>query len=115
MTDYTLKRDHRLLNPPGDSLSEKSKIRLNAVLAFSPLLRKDWKVAFSYCYEYSPNVQVAVTGFHRWLQQGDNMEHESVQSTLKTMRNLQNEIINYHHYRWTNERVESRHSRIKAY
>lgn len=112
-----LKRDHRLLNPPGDSLSEKSNIQLNVLLAFSPLLRKawEWKEAFSRWYEYSPNVQAAIAGFHRWLQQGENIDHESVQRTLKTMRNWQNEIINYHYCRWTNATVEGRHNRIKAY
>jgi transposase len=112
-----LKSNHRLLNPPGDSLSEKSKIELDLLLTFSPWLRKvwEWKEAFSRWYDYSPNVQVAAQGFHRWLQQGENIDHESVQSTLETMRNWQNEIINYHRCRWTNATVEGRHNRIKAY
>ncbi|OMD99778.1 transposase, partial [Paenibacillus odorifer] len=68
-----LKRDHRLLNPPVDRLSEKNKIQLNTLLAFSPLLREvwEWKEAFSRWYEYSPNVQIATQSFHRWLQQGE--------------------------------------------
>ncbi|BCG60666.1 hypothetical protein PUR_40910 [Paenibacillus sp. URB8-2] len=113
-----LKRDQPAThNPPGDSLSEKSKIRLNALFAFSTLLRKvwEWKEAFSHWYEYSPNVQVAIASFHLWLQQGENMDHESAQSTLKTMRNWQNDIIKYHLCRWTNATVEGRHNRIKAY
>ncbi|MEK3749205.1 transposase [Paenibacillus sp. FSL E2-8871] len=39
----------------------------------------------------------------------------AVRSTLKTMRNWQDEIVNYHHCRWTSATVEGRHNRIKAY
>ncbi|MDY8025659.1 transposase [Paenibacillus polymyxa] len=63
----------------------------------------------------SPNVQIATQGFHRWVQQGESMDHETVQSTLKTIRNWQNEIINYHRCRWTNATVEGRHNRINSY
>ncbi|WP_256707365.1 MULTISPECIES: transposase [Paenibacillus] len=58
---------------------------------------------------------MATQSFHRWLQQGEQMEHEAVQRTLKTMRNWQNETINYHRCRWTNATVEGRHNRIKSY
>jgi len=49
------------------------------------------------------------------VKQGEIIDYESVQSTLKTLRNWQNEIINYHHCRWTNATVEGRHNRIKTY
>ncbi|MFB5761897.1 transposase [Paenibacillus medicaginis] len=38
-----LKIYHRLLNPPIDTLTEKSKVQLNQLLEFSPLLRKAWE------------------------------------------------------------------------
>lgn len=43
-----LKSHHRLLNPPADSLPEKSRTQLDQLLAFSPLLREvwEWKEAF---------------------------------------------------------------------
>jgi transposase len=112
-----LKSHHRLLNPPADSLPEKSRTQLDQLLAFSPLLREvwEWKEAFSHWYDYSPNLHVAQLGFTRWCQQGEGLEHEAVQSALKTMRNWEEEIVNYHRCRWTNATVEGRHNRIKAY
>ncbi|MEC0373694.1 ISL3 family transposase [Paenibacillus chibensis] len=112
-----LKSHHRLLNPPADSLPEKSRTQLNQLLAFSPLLREvwEWKEAFTHWYDYSPNLHVAQLGFTRWCQQGEAIKHEAVQSALKTMRNWEEEIVNYHHCRWTNATVEGRHNRIKAY
>jgi len=112
-----LKRHHRLLNPPADMLPEKSKNQLFALLGYSPLLRSvwEWKEAFSRWYDYSPNVSVAQSGFNRWCQQGDQIDHDAVRSTLKTMRNWEAEIVNYHRCRWTNATVEGRHNRIKAF
>ncbi|MNE00231.1 Transposase [compost metagenome] len=112
-----LKSHHRLLNPPADSLPEKSKAQLEILLSFSPLLRNvwEWKEAFSQWYDCSPNVSMARLGFTRWLEQGYKIDHHTVRSTLKTMRNWQNAIVNYHRCRWTNATVEGRHNRIKAY
>lgn len=112
-----LKSHHRLLNPPADSLPDKSRTQLNQLLAFSQLLREvwEWKEAFSHWYDYSPNIHVAKLGFTRWCQQGEGIEHEAVQSALRTMRNWEEEIVNYHRCRWTNATVEGRHNRIKAY
>lgn len=70
---------------------------------------------FKTWYNYSPNVEVAILGFNRWCEQGDKIDHEAVKSGLKTMRNWQDEIINYHRCRWTNATVKGRHNRIKAY
>lgn len=112
-----LKSHHRLLNPPMDQLSEQSKSQLEILLTFSSLLRSvwEWKESFSQWYDCSPNINVARLGFNRWLEQGENIDHPAVRSTLKTMRNWQEEIVNYHHCRFTNATVEGRHNRIKAY
>jgi transposase len=112
-----LKVHHRLLNPQAESLSTESKKTLEELLGYSPLLRKcwEWKEAFTTWYNYSPNVEVATNGFKRWCEQGDTIDHEAVKSGLKTIRNWQDEIINYHRCRWTNATVEGRHNRIKAY
>ena len=112
-----LKSHHRLLNPPVDRLPKKSIAIVDLLLGFSPLLRKvwEWKEAFSQWYDCSPNVSIAVSGFARWLEQGERIDHDGVRNTVKTMRNWQEEIINYHRCRWTNATVEGRHNRIKAY
>lgn len=112
-----LKANHRLLNPPVDTLSEESEKRLEALLNYSLLLRSvwDWKEAFTTWYNYSPSYAVAILGFERWCEQGDRIDHAAVRSTLKTMRNWKEEIVNYHKCRWTNATVEGRHNRIKAF
>nr|WP_084411111.1 transposase [Paenibacillus glacialis] len=85
------------------------------MLAYSSVLRNswEWKEAFTTWYDNSPNVQVAIEG--RWCELGEQIDHVSVKNTLKTMRNWQEEIINYHRCRWTNATVEGRHNRIKAF
>jgi transposase len=112
-----LKSHHRLLNPQVESLSAESKKTLDELLGYSSLLRSawEWKEAFTTWYNYSPNVEVATHGFKRWCEQGEKINHEAVNRTLKTMRNWQEEIVNYHRCRWTNATVEGRHNRIKAY
>lgn len=112
-----LKAHHRLLNPRAESLCIESRKQLEELLGYSPLLRSVWmwKEAFTEWYDYSPNVEVATVGFNRWCEQGEQIDHEAVKSTLKTMRNWQTEIINYHRCRWTNATVEGRHNRIKAF
>jgi transposase len=112
-----LKAYHRLLNPKRESLTEQSKKWLDELLHYSPLLRSVWmwKESFTEWYDCSPHVEVAIMGFHRWCEQGERIDHEAVRNTLKTMRNWQAEIINYHRCRWTNAIVEGRHNRIKAF
>ena len=112
-----LKADHRLLNPKAESLLPESKKRLDELLSYSPLLRQvwEWKEAFTVWYDYSSSFEVAQLGFERWCTQGEQMDHDAVKNTLKTMRNWQEEIVNYHRCRWTNATVEGRHNRIKAY
>jgi len=112
-----LKANNRLLNPQAESLSTESTKKLHELLSYSSLLHStwEWKEAFTEWYDCSPSVGVATIGFSRWCEQGDRINHEAVKSTLKTMRNWQNEIINYHRCRWTNATVEGRHNRIKAF
>jgi transposase len=112
-----LKSHHRLLNPPKDTLSEKSQKQLEELLCYSPVLRCvwEWKEAFTTWYDYSPSNAVAELGFQRWCAQGEAIDHVAVQSALKTMRNWKVEIVNYHRCRWTNATVEGRHNRIKAF
>ncbi|GGI46230.1 hypothetical protein GCM10008018_16080 [Paenibacillus marchantiophytorum] len=90
---------------------------MDELLSYSSLLRRvwKWKEAFTTWYNCSPNVAVASLGLNRWCQLGEKIDHEAVKSTLKTMRNWQEEIINYHRCRWTNAIVEGRHNRIKVY
>ncbi|OXM13929.1 ISL3 family transposase [Paenibacillus herberti] len=112
-----LKSHHHLLNPPAETLSDKGRTELDILLGYSPLLRQvwEWKEAFSRWYDHSLNVHVACLGFQRWCQQGESVNHDAVRSALKTMRNWEAEIVNYHRCRWTNATVEGRHNRIKAY
>ena len=112
-----LKTHHRLLNPPMESLDEESKKRLEMLLNYSPLLRNvwEWKEAFTIWYDCSPSFTVAKLRFEQWCEQGDQIDHAAVRSTLKTMRNWKGEIVNYHQCRWTNATVEGRHNRIKAF
>lgn len=112
-----LKANHRLLNPPSESLSEECRKKLDTILHYSPLLRSvwEWKEAFTTWYDCSPSYTIARLGFERWCIQGDQIEHAAVQRTLKTMRTWQEEIMNYHQCRWTNATVEGRHNRIKAF
>ena len=79
-----LKRHHRLLNRPADTLPEKSLLQLNMLLSYSPLLRSvwEWKEAFSCWYDYSPIVSIAQSEFIRWCQQGDQIDHDAVRSAL---------------------------------
>ncbi|MGG4398031.1 transposase [Paenibacillus thiaminolyticus] len=110
-----LKSHHRLLNPPKDTLSVKDQNQLEELLNYSPLLCYvwEWKEAFTSWYDCSPNYAVAKLGFTRWCEQGAAIDHSAVRSALKTMRNWEEEIVNY--CRWTNATVEGRHNRIKSY
>ena len=96
-----LKANHRLLNPQEESLSNEHRRKLQELLSYSSLLQSVWA-----WYDYSPSVEVATIGFVRWCKQGDQLDHMAIKSALKTMRNWQTEIINYHRCRWTNATVE---------
>ncbi|HEY2492379.1 MAG TPA: transposase [Paenibacillus sp.] len=66
-------------------------------------------------FHVSPNYVVARLGFTRWCEQVEQMNHGAVRRTLGTMRNWEEEIVNYHHCRWTNAAVEGQHNRIKTF
>lgn len=112
-----LKVNHHLLNPPVESMEEQMQKRLETLLNYSPLLREvwEWKEIFTTWYNCSPCYEVAKLTFVRWCRQGELIDHRAVQSALRTMKNWQDEIVNYHQCRWTNATVEGRHNRIKAY
>ncbi|AXF55170.1 hypothetical protein DT065_03485 [Salicibibacter kimchii] len=42
------------------------------------------------------------------------MQHQAVKECLKTLKNWELEIVNYHRSRYTNAVVEGRHNKIKA-
>ncbi|WP_338062516.1 transposase [Sporosarcina limicola] len=65
-------------------------------------------------YDCSGNHRLAVKGFERWIEQGEQIDYPAVQNCLKTMNNWQEEICNYHHLRFTNAAVEGRNNKIKA-
>ncbi|WP_273545660.1 transposase [Paenibacillus caui] len=77
------------MNPPKDTLSEKSQQRLEVLLSFSPLLHIvwEWKEAFTTWYDCFPSYAVARLGFDRCCEQRDQIDHPAVR-TLKTMRRL---------------------------
>lgn len=53
--------------------------------------------------------------FYSLVPAREGFQYEAVQNALKTMRNWEEEIVNYHHCLWTNATVERRHNRIKTY
>lgn len=67
------------------NLNEQRLKTLNTLLTYSPLFRSvwEWKEAFTTWYECSPSYSIAKSGFKRWCEQGDRIDHPAVQSTLK--------------------------------
>lgn len=111
-----LKRHFRLLGKRADQLTDKETELINQFLQYSDVLRAvyEWKEAFITWYDCSSNHTLAVKGFVRWIKQGEQINSSAVQSCLKTMKNWQEEICNYHHLRFTNAAVEGRNNKIKA-
>ena len=111
-----LKQNNRLLGKRNDQLSDKEVGLVNQFLQYSTDLRAvyEWKEAFITWYDCSANHALAEVGFVRWLDQGEQIGHPAVQECLKTMKNWQEEICNYHHLRFTNAAVEGRNNKIKA-
>ncbi|QCT01796.1 transposase IS204/IS1001/IS1096/IS1165 family protein [Paenibacillus algicola] len=87
-----------MLNTQAEWLGEEGKKRLNTLLNYAPILRCvwEWKEAFTTWYDCSPGFSVAKLGFERWCEQGHRIDHDAVRSTLKTMSNWKEEIMNYH-------------------
>lgn len=111
-----LKQNHRLLCKRNDQLSDKEAELVNQFLQYSTDLRAvyNWKEAFITWYDCSASHSLAQGGFIRWLEQGEKIQHPAVEECLKTMKNWQEEICNYHHVRFTNAAVEGRNNKIKA-
>ncbi|HEY4549327.1 MAG TPA: ISL3 family transposase [Bacillus sp. (in: firmicutes)] len=111
-----LKQNHRLLGKRNDQLSDKEVGLVNPFLQYSEVLRAvyEWKEAFITWYDCSASHALAEVGFARWLDQGEQIEHPAIKECLKTMKNWQKEICNYHHLRFTNATVEGRNNKIKA-
>ncbi|HJV15873.1 MAG TPA: ISL3 family transposase [Bacillales bacterium] len=111
-----LKLNYRLLGKRSDQLSKKETILVNQFLQYSDDLRAvyEWKEAFITWYDCSVSHALAEIGFVRWLKQGEIISHPAVQECLKTMKNWQEEICNYHLLRFTNAAVEGRNNKIKA-
>lgn len=65
-----LKLNHRLLNPPAESLSKESRKRLGKLLNYSPLLCSvwEWKEAFTQWYDCSPGYAFAKRRFVHWCE-----------------------------------------------
>lgn len=113
---HQLKLHHRVLGKRADQLSEKETNLIIQFLQYSEVLRRvyEWKEAFITWYDCSSSHALAEKGYARWLEQGERIKHPAVQNCLKTMRNWQEEICNYHHLRFTNAAVEGRNNKIKA-
>lgn len=112
-----LKKNHRLLNVRYEQLSESRKPLLHQILNYSPLLKSvyDWKEALTEWYDLSLNISLAKRSFEKWCEQGSLLQHPAVDRCLKTVLNWQEEIINYHHCRFTNAVPEGRNNKIKAF
>ena len=111
-----LKQNHRLLGKRNDQLTDNEAILVNQFLQYSEVLCAvyEWKESFITWYDCSASHALAELGFVRWLDQGEQIGHSAVQECLKTMKNWQKEICNYHHLRFTNAAVEGRNNKIKA-
>lgn len=111
-----LKQNFRLLGKRADQLTGKEVKLVEQFLSYSDVLRAvyEWKEAFITWYDFSPSHAIAVIGFSRWVEQGGKIDSPAVQTCLKTMKNWQEEICNYHHLRFTNAAVEGRNNKIKA-
>lgn len=111
-----LKKYHRLLNPRREQLSKRLKEIVLELLGYSDLLVQvyHWKEALNDWYDYA-SPSFATSQFETWCRKGDSLPHLAVDRCLRTMRNWQTEIVNYHFCRFTNASVEGRHNKIKAY
>lgn len=111
-----LKQHFRILGKRHDQLSKDEKVILKRLLGYAKLLHQvyEWKEAFITWYDCSSSYANAQKGYERWLIQGEAIEHPIVDTCLKTMRNWQEEICNYHQFRFTNAAVEGKNNKIKA-
>jgi transposase len=110
-----LKQSFRLLSKRADSLQKSETELLTKLLQYSPLLKKayQWKEDFINWYDLSLNATQASTTLNRWCQQGNRIGHPAIDASIKTVKNWEQEIINYHRLRFTNATVEGRNNKIK--
>ena len=111
-----VKQHSQLLGKGHEQLSNKERVNLKRQLGYAQLLRRvyEWKEAFITWYDCSSSYANAQKGYERWLAQGEAIEHTIVDKCLKTMRNWQEGICNYHQLRFTNAAVEGKNNKIKA-
>lgn len=90
---------------------------LTELLAYHSLLKEvyEWKEELTVWYECAPNYTIGQIWFQRFLEQGEAMDHLAVQGVLRTMKNWEEEITNYHLCRYTNATVEGRNNKMKAF
>ncbi|WP_246516461.1 ISL3 family transposase [Salicibibacter cibarius] len=111
-----LKRNHRLLAKRGDELSDKELATVQTIIHYHPTLAQayEWKEAFIEWYDLSTNAKQAAITLQKWYKQGHAIQHQASEECLKTLKNWEKEIVNYHRLRYTNAVVEGRHNKIKA-
>lgn len=111
-----LKRQHRLLEKRYDMLSTNEQETVQVILNYDKRLKAayEWKEAFIDWYDLSANPRQAKVTLNQWYQQGHCIRHQAVEECIKTIQNWEQEVLNYHHLRFTNAVVEGRHNKIKA-
>lgn len=111
-----LKKHFRILGKRHDQLSSEERRILKRLLSYSKDLRKvyEWKETFIVWYDCSPSYEMGKKRFVHWIHQGKAIQHAIVDKCLKTMENWQEEICNYHKFRFTNAAVEGKNNKIKA-
>lgn len=91
-----LKSHARLLNKRKEDLTEEETVIVQECLSY------DSRLANTYQWKED---------FITWYDQGKALGLSEVDECLKTMFNWKEEIINYHHLRYTNAAVEGRNNR----
>jgi transposase len=111
-----LRLNKHLLNKRNETLTEKQQQVLNQLLAYSSDLKAvyELKEQLAEWYDCSPNYELAVSHFQRWLTDGHKLNIPEVETALKTFENWKEEITNYHRCRFTNGIVEGRNGKIKS-
>ena len=111
-----LNRGKHLLRKCNDSLDDKQLVRLERIMRFSADLQAVYELKEQLIdwYDLSINHNTALTSYHKWLKFGQSLCIHEVTTALKTFKNWQEEIVNYHKCRFTNGIVEGRNAKIKA-
>lgn len=111
-----LKSNKSLLSKRSDTLREKEISLLQQLLALSPDLQAvyELKEELITWYECSSNIEQAKCVYKRWLLKAKMLSIPELNQALTTFENWEEEINNYHRYRFTNAAVEGRNNKIKA-